>query len=212
MNAFQNNSIDHLLQIVDSEVEAYRLASATGLNIMSKTVHTGQGTSGIFLIFEECYFEYIWLRDAEEAKNNPLRFDKKFLAIKDGGSPFGVALKGNIAEQDLNQFTSYKPAYGKYTINFTKESLANPLLPLVFVMSHPDRPNSEDWHPIKSDGRNNSLCNFDSLIKRFNSVEIQGPHLSTHPFPCIKTVKSNEHKMIISSGVNFKFSEIVGVR
>jgi hypothetical protein len=204
--------IDHLLQIVSSEDEAYRIAKATGLKIRSKTVHVGQGTSGIFFAFAECYFEFIWMRDEEEARTNLLRFDKKFNAVRDGGSPFGVSLRGNVSDPDLNTFTAYNPAYGKYTIYFTKESLTQPHLPLLFFHTHPDRPNNVDWHPINSKTIDRNTCNFDSEIKRFNSVEIHGPHANLESFPQISFVKSDTHKMIINVGGTFKFSEIVSLK
>lgn len=205
-----NLEIDHLLQIVESEEEAVKMATSTGLNIFSKTNHTGQGTSGIFLLFNECYYEFIWLRDEEEAKNNPLRFDLIFKAIRDGGSPFGVSMRGYMSDEELKDFTLYKPAYGNYSIYFTNESLNDPKLPLLFFHTHPERPNASDWHPInRKTADDTNTCNFDSVIRRFNSVEIHSPYVNTHLLPNVQVVKDSRHQMIINSGAVFKFSDKV---
>lgn len=209
--------IDHLLQIVESEEEAYRIARATGLNVFKKTDHIGQGTSGIFLIFEECYFEFIWLRDIVEARSNFLRFDKRCEAAKNDGSPFGIALRANLTPEnesklEMQKFAKYNPSYGAYTIYFSSESLSNPNLPSQFVMSHQNRPFNNDWHPIKSDSRQADACNFNSKIKRFESVEIRTPSVPLLRFPGVSFVEAKEHKMIISAGIKSSFSNLVEIR
>lgn len=204
--------IDHLLQIVESEEVAYQLAKATGLNILAKTDHTGQGTSGIFLAFEECYFEYIWLRDIEEARSNPLRFDLRIAAVKDGGSPFGVSFRCPEHSPDLEKFIIYKPTYGKYTICFSKENFENYKHPLIFYHTHPDRPLNSDWHLVKSKNIDQNTCNFKSEIKSFKAVELFFPFECKTDFPQIHFVKSETHKMIIESEMAFCFSSIVELK
>lgn len=206
--------IDHIFQIVESEEEARKIASLTGLNVFPKTDHVGQGTSGIFLIFEECYFEFIWLRDLKEAENNFLRFDKKLEAVRKGGSPFGVAMRANLTDKNyekirVEDYVRYQPSYGGYTILMLKESLLNPVLPVFFFMSHPGKPENSDWYPVKSDGITNPLCNFNHQIKKFNSVQLYGNNTINCKFPGIELVPSLCSKMVINSGTAFKFSELV---
>ena len=159
--------IDHIFQIVKNEEEAWNLARATGLKIFPRRDHQGQGTSAIFLIFEKNYFEYIWLRDAEEAKNNLLRWDLKHEAFLNGGSPFGVAFRGTIPDDLKSKFTLYKPAYGvgRYEIYMLQESLDYHKQPKFFFMQNPDRPSFSDWHPVKLYKEQMGLCNFESEIK-----------------------------------------------
>lgn len=209
-----NYEIDHLFQLVESEEIALKLANATGLNVYSKTDHKGQGTSGLFLIFEKCYFEFIWLRDIDEAKNNPLRFDKKIEAWKNGGSPFGVALKAGITDDNdyllgVDSYTRYCPEYGPYTIFLFNETFRNPTLPLFFVMAHPERPKNSDWNPYKQGAPKNKLCNFESDIKYFSKVKIFGPNLNLDSFPCVELIKSETHSMEIEAGVDTYFSDLV---
>ena len=192
--------IDHLFKVVMGEDEAQKLASSTGLKIFPKTVHVNQGTSGIFHMFEKSYFEFIWLHNMQEARNNILRFDLKIEAVKKGGSPFGVALRLLKGEPDQMKFVKYQPEYGKYEIFILKESLQDPYLPLLFFIRHPERHSSSSWYPLNFDSKAHPYCNFESLIKIFESANIRSNHLLSAQFKGVNLIKADIESLEIKTG------------
>lgn len=205
--------IDHIFQIVKNEEEATELASATGFKIFPRIDHKGQGTSAIFLIFKKNYFEYIWLRDEEEAKNNFLRWDLKQKAFLNGGSPFGIAFRGRIPVKLENKFVEYKPNYGasRYQIYMLQESIENPLLPIFFIMQNPDRLNFSDWYPLKLFQERNEFCNFEHAVTEFKSVKISATEFPELRFDRLEFLEG-QNELEIKCGAQTLFSSIVKLK
>lgn len=186
-----NVEIDHFFEFVESEEKAREILTNSGFNIYKITKHAGQGTSGIFLMFEEFYLELIWLRDRIEASHNILRFDLRYDAFKDGGCPFGVAFRGKLPWKEENS-CRYEPEYGAYTINFLNESLENIHLPLIFHMSNKNKTQVQQWHPV-SYIKDRDQCNFSSAIKHIERIEIHSNFEIKENIPFVEFKKSLNH-------------------
>lgn len=206
-----NLEIDHLFQVVSSEEEAYALAKATGFKIFHKKQHTGQGTSAIFLMFEQNYFEYIWLSNEEEAQNNQIRFDLKRKAVQEGGSPFGIAMRGDLPIELVSQFIEYRPEYGigKYQIRYYERGYHDQRLPKFFQMSSDVRKTRKDWLPKNILVNESSICNFEANLKLFNSVTVYGKELPDLKIGNVNFVVSNENKLVINEGCSGQLTPLV---
>lgn len=203
--------IDHLFQVVASEEEAYRLATATGFRIFPKRVHEGQGTSAIFLMFEQNYFEYIWVSNEVESRQNEVQFYLRNEAVKNGGSPFGIALRGAIPDELETQFTEHIPKYGvgRFTLFFYNQSLKNYNAPELFYMNNPARTSLSNWYPKNLYADQQDKSNFEAPLKVFNQVTIYGKELPCIQILNVNFVQSDNNAMVINEGTKGKFTDFV---
>jgi hypothetical protein len=80
-------------------------------------------------VWPEQYFELLWVTDAEEARANPLRLDRRAEWAATGASPIGLAFRGEI---DSEEFWLYDALGPRIWIHADNERF--PERPLVFVL------------------------------------------------------------------------------
>lgn len=92
-------ALDHLFCFVEPDFvgsPAHAALVELGLRLEFGRVHHGQGTANRLALFPESSLELLWLADRGEAETNPLRLDRRADARAEGGSPFGVCLRGRL--------------------------------------------------------------------------------------------------------------------
>jgi hypothetical protein len=115
--------LDHLFCFCDPQLPEAVVLETEGFVLTSGRKHVGQGTANRSVMFDSNYLELIFLESEKDA------------LLKTGRSPFGIALRGEIPEQDLSRFWDYSPPYfpeRKIKIHHFNE--LHPEFPLLFVM------------------------------------------------------------------------------
>ena len=89
---------DHLFFLVDDPAPSVELLEAEGFRVLPDTsVHEGQGTSSLSMLFDNGYVELLWVRDAEElAAGDPTLAYR--LLESEAGLATGVAVAGSGSE------------------------------------------------------------------------------------------------------------------
>lgn len=140
--------IDHIYSFCDSSLPEVARLENHGLTLTAGRTHRGQGTANRCVMFEENYFELIYLASEHEARSNPLRLDRRADWRTTGASPFGIALRGQLAEEDREKFWAYHPPYAPGMVIWIHEANEkNPELPMIFVMEFPSNVAIEDLKP-----------------------------------------------------------------
>lgn len=161
------------------------------LHIGNGRRHEGQGTEAEFLAFEKNYLEFIWLADEQEASQNPLELDKRFLANQ---CSFGVAFRGQLDESQASSFWQYKPPYlSKGCIWVHKSHKEDFSLPMIFVVDV-GLENEAMW-PIKK----NIWAPDQILPGEFKKIIINGPMTSQDlQLPQLEFKSAENYSMEIS--------------
>ncbi|WP_413582382.1 VOC family protein [Bdellovibrio sp. HCB288] len=118
-----NFTLDHIFCFCESQLsgEAEK-ATNVGFTLYPGNRHPGQGTANRAIMFEDNYLEFIFLESVNDAQKNPLRLDKRADWRNTGASPFGICLRGAIAEADSYQFWAYHPPYWQGGVIFVHKS------------------------------------------------------------------------------------------
>jgi hypothetical protein len=128
--------LDHLLCMVAPDGKAARNLEEAGWLLDAGTVHAGQGTRNRRLAWADCYLELLWIADPREARANPLRLDRRADWVASGASPIGIALRGQLPEDDAEDYWLYD-ALG-LPIWVHSDNDRAPERPLVFVLETPN--------------------------------------------------------------------------
>lgn len=147
--------IDHVFCFCDPTLPEVKILEENGFILSSGKIHQGQGTANRAVVFESNFLELIYLKSEAEALTNPLKMHLRADHKTTGASPFGIALRGELSQEDLSQFWDYSPPYNpSRIIKMHKYSKEHPEFPLLFVMptvagsTNPIR--FKDFQPHKS--------------------------------------------------------------
>lgn len=134
--------LDHVLVWVAKGAPEAKALESVGLQIQGHAnKHTGQGTASKIFIFENLYFELIWIEDEQAVARNAARTGIDWTARaqwqKTGASPFGVALHRPFDRNTAIPFpvTRYWAEWMKPdTIIEFAQTVNNPSEPMFFVV------------------------------------------------------------------------------
>ena len=124
--------LDHAYCIVTDPADAARRLEDEGWSLDAGRVHPGQGTRNRRLVWPEQYFELLWLVDAEEARANPLRLDRRGDWTSTGASPIGVAFRGQLDPAHADDFWLYDALGPRIWIHRDNERFPERPMVLVF--------------------------------------------------------------------------------
>lgn len=108
-------TLDHVFILVEPGAKVADRLLESGFQEGPSNTHSGQGTANRRFYFADAMLEFIWVQDADEAKNGPgreLRFAKR--AEDPNASPFGIIFVPQKASSSPNApFPGwhYQPAY-----------------------------------------------------------------------------------------------------
>jgi len=130
-------TLDHIFILVDAGASEAQLLTEIGLMEGARSDHPGQGTANRRFFFENFFLEFIYLRDAAEARNGPgagLRFCER--QANADLSPFGLVFRTTHASHDEPfSYWKYYPDYFKGQHYFLVGNNSDELLePLVICM------------------------------------------------------------------------------
>jgi hypothetical protein len=127
--------LDHLFCFCDPELPEVAVLENEGFVLTSGRKHVGQGTANRSVMFDTNYLELIFLESEKDALLNPLKLHLRAYWKTTGQSPIGIALRGEIPEQDLSRFWDYSPPYfPELKIKIHHFNELHPEFPLLFVM------------------------------------------------------------------------------
>jgi Glyoxalase-like domain len=126
--------LDHVFCLVTDPDQAARRLEDDGWVLDAGRAHPGQGTRNRRLVWSEQYFELLWVTDAAEARDNPLRLDRRADWMITGASPFGLAFRGRIDPHE--EFWLYDALGPRIWIHRDNERF--PERPMVFVFEADD--------------------------------------------------------------------------
>ena len=158
-------------------------SSKEGFTLTDEKCHSGQGTSNRCIIFEENYLEFIFINKLDDALTNPLRLDRRANWKETQFSPFGIGLRGNISDEEMENFWVYRPPYwpdGKIYIHKSNENAPN--LPLFFVIPSAKKP-SELF------GLHSNLLKHKTHSTQINSIHLTGPNYNDSRFPNVDNIQ-----------------------
>lgn len=165
--------LDHIFCFCAPELPEATRAEAVGLRVNEGRRHENQGTANRSILFEKNYLEFIYLTSMEEAEGNPLKLHRRANWNSTGVSPFGIALRGTIGEQEKLNFWEYRPSYlPSGVILILKENGAKG--PLIFLMPPRGESNSA-LYPSQWPGIDRSLLSHPIGAKNIVSVKLNGP-------------------------------------
>jgi hypothetical protein len=124
--------LDHVFCFVPPDGDWAGRLGAAGWSLDAGTVHEGQGTRNRRLVLARQYLELAWVTDADEARGNPLRLDRRADWRATGASPFGFGLRGVLTEAEREEFWPYDLLGLPIWVHRDNERM--PDRPLVFVL------------------------------------------------------------------------------
>jgi Glyoxalase-like domain len=124
--------LDHVFCMVTDPGHAARRLEDDGWVLDAGQAHRGQGTRNRRLEWREQFFELLWVTDADEARANPLRLDRRADWTTTGASPFGLAFRGQLDPAPSDEFWLYDALGPGIWIHRDNERF--PDRPLVFVL------------------------------------------------------------------------------
>ena len=138
--------LDHLFVLVESEGKVADLLITLGMKESFSRDHPGQGTSNRRFELSNGMFEFLWVRDSDEADNGPGRnLNLVNRSRRSDASPFGIILNSKDKSERGLPFKgwTYQPDYFKPPMAFhVGDNSGNVLEPLCIYMpfmSPPDR-------------------------------------------------------------------------
>jgi hypothetical protein len=191
--------LDHVFCFCDPDLLETAILENHGFTITSGRSHQGQGTANRSVLFEKNYLELIFLSSEHEAKENPLRLDRRALWKQTGASPFGIALRGFLTERDRQHFWEYNPPYlqsGSILIHRTSEGNGPP----IFLVP-PRNDTMSAMHPKNWPSLDHSLLKHSSGSKEIVSLQLIGPDYHwplANRIPNINLMSSDSAHMKVS--------------
>jgi hypothetical protein len=143
-------AFDHVFCLVEPELREARVLEAAGFTLTEPHGHAGQGTGNRSVLFGNAYLELLHLRSREEAEANVLRLDRRADFASTGHCPFGICLRGVLAEEERRRYWAYRPEYRPKSLSalwIHRESTEHPGLPLLFVSEPWPGVTLETMHP-----------------------------------------------------------------
>jgi len=192
---------NHLFFMVQGEPTPSAEMISSGLKLAHRKAHTGQGSSGKFIFFDENYIELLWVDDPDAARKNLLRLDQRHRWSETRNSPFGIGLTGSLDKKTRELFVKYTPPYAKEQVIWIyQKSLEEKSMPLIFVMEPTERGNFAQFFPKKSDAI--------SIGFSIKSVTLSGPDFGIPEFlranEILSFVREDKYKLeIVMSGKSF---------
>ena len=166
--------VDHVFTVVTAGAPEAQVLQKAGFSLFpDTTTHEGQGTASVFFMFENAYFELIWIDNAEELR----RADTELAArmMRPDTSPFGLGLRQvNYEAPGLPFHTrSYKADWiqPNAEVRFAKEGSLEE--PLVFVV-----PAYMSWLSSAPLSFREQISHPNGA-QRITSVHVSGPRTTT---------------------------------
>ena len=123
--------LDHVIVFVPGP-DAIESAWFPGCTVEPGQRHAGQGTRNRRVVFPRTYVELLWIDDPEAHDRTELRFGQR-CAREAGACPFGVVLRGHIAQLERERFVEYVVPRGGPSLLLLRAGLDRPELPFVAV-------------------------------------------------------------------------------
>ena len=124
--------LDHVFGMVAEPEEAVARLNADGWVLDAGTTHPRQGTRNRRLLWRGMFFELVWVINGDEASRNALRLDRRAAFATSGASPFGVAFRGLLGPEIVDQYWLYDSLGPRIWIHHDNESA--PERPMIFVL------------------------------------------------------------------------------
>jgi hypothetical protein len=168
--------LDHIFCFCPKELSEAKAATSEGFKLTDGTQHPGQGTANRCILFHENYLELIFLKSQAEAEKNPLQLHQRASWRSSGKSPFGIALRGHLPQNEVSHFWEYCPPYWpSVAILIHKSNEEKPELPLIFIM--PQRGDTpSDMHPIRRPNVNPDWFAHSTGCTRILGLQVEGPN------------------------------------
>ena len=126
-------AFDHVFCFVPDPAAAVRRLEADGWTLDAGQRHAGQGTRNRRLRLAGHFVEVLWLEDADEARGNPLRLDRRADPGATGASPVGLGFRGELAAGARGDFWLYDALGPRIWVRRGPDEA-----PLVFVIELPE--------------------------------------------------------------------------
>ena len=166
--------LDHVFCFCSPALPEVVLFEQQGFRVDQGIKHQGQGTANRSIIFQENYLELIFLDSKKDAENNPLQLHHRAFWRESGASPFGIALRGTLSDEDRQNFWEYRPSYLKSgAILIHKASGDN--VPLIFVVPPRGETYGLSMFPVNWPNFDKTLLNHAVGAKKISSVCVEGP-------------------------------------
>ncbi|MBV9005241.1 MAG: VOC family protein [Solirubrobacterales bacterium] len=201
--------LDHVFCVVDDLDHTAALLEQDGWVLDAGTVHTGQGTRNRRLLWPEHYLELLRVVDPSEAFANPLRLDRRAEWRSTGASPFGLVLRGQLADRQRQHFIAYDDLGPRLWVH--RDNLEAPARPQVFVFETAEhelerrRPRSRRPRVLPP-GRNGAL----------QEVHVRGPEPARLPpqtGPMVLQVTGAHHlELVVGARPAWPITEILTIR
>jgi hypothetical protein len=123
--------LDHVIAFV-ADPDAAASTWFPGFTVEPGQRHTGQGTRNRRVVFPRTFVELLGIDDPDVHRRTVLRFGPR-CAGEAGACPFGVVLRGEVAEPDRGRFVGYDVPGGGPSLLLLRDTLERPELPFVAV-------------------------------------------------------------------------------
>jgi len=165
--------LDHVFCFSSPALPEAKLMEERGFRVNAGRRHPGQGTANRCVVFRENYLEFIFVDHEEEAKSNPLQLYRRAQWQKTGASPFGIALRGTLSEEERQQFWEYRPSYmqsGPILVLKTDSDRG----PLLFIVP-PRGDTLSAMYPMNWPNIDRHLLEHTTQTSKITSIRLTGP-------------------------------------
>ena len=139
-------SVDHFFLFIEPDGPEIEALKRLGLTETYRRAHPGQGTANACFAFDNLYLELLWLTSEAEARSAPIartRLWERSRWLTQGGCPFGIAVRGDLADAGMPTW-DYRPPYLPEGMAIPVACASDdPAVPMVFVS--PGHQNPVDW-------------------------------------------------------------------
>jgi hypothetical protein len=170
--------------------------------------HPGQGTRSRRLFMAEHYVEMLWLASRADALANPLRLDRRADWRTTGASPFGIGLRGAIADHD--DYWPYRPTYAADATIWIHRSPDDQ--PLIFVFEA-TREQIERFVPRNRFAATPELVNGGAIRGIRLQLPSPPPAVLEHVAPCLHwELGPPRMEIVIAGGTPLEISAELALR
>jgi hypothetical protein len=184
--------LDHVLVFVEDVEPPVAALEASGLRVLPRQEHRGQGTANRSILFADSYLELGFLTSREDAGPSPLRLVQRADWRRTGASPFGFGLRGDLTATDKRSLLPYVAPYWNAAwppLWFIPACLDDPTLPLLFVQEPWAGRSLESMPPSRWNPNYAEFLRHPCGATRITGVEVESPHPpSASPFRAIPEV------------------------
>jgi hypothetical protein len=166
--------LDHVFCMVTNPDQTARRLEDEGWVLDAGQYHRGQGTRNRRLVWREQFFELVWVTDADEARTNPLRLDRRARWTATAASPFGLGFRGQLESAVRDEYWLYDALGLPIWIHRDNEQF--PERPLVFVLEA-----NQEQIEQRRQRMSMSTANRSHRLPVLREVRLRGPSAPSLP-------------------------------